>query len=75
MKDADVGDLILPKGSVSDLTARAAYGEKLTFEVSHPFMLAVVLPSRRVVPFDAEPRPRRACDGADIPNGAQRAII
>lgn len=55
IKEAEVGDLILP-GCVS-LPGRVWRGERLTLEVPDPFMLAIMLASGRVVPFDAKPGP------------------
>jgi hypothetical protein len=46
-----------------------------TFEVAYPLMRPVVFPARRVIPFDAEPAPRRAGHWAGVPDGAEGPVV
>lgn len=51
------------------------YSQRLTREVSFPFVHAIMLPSRRVVPFHAEPLTICALDIAYVADSAKRAIV
>lgn len=85
-KDAAVGDFERP-GYLVSFTFRVScrlsetggavwcLGGTITLKVLDAFVAPVMLPSRRVVPFYAEPRTGRAGDLADVPDRADDAVV
>lgn len=61
------------------MLSEAGYGERgrglITFKVLDALVAAVVLASRRVVPFYAEPGTGRAGDLPDVPDRADEAVV
>ena len=60
---------------VSCSLRRGAVGGFITFKVLDALVAAIVLASRRVVPFDAEPRTGRAGDLPDVTDRADNAVV